>query len=132
MRRADLSRLAGAVGGVPERARVALVWDWASWWALAAPNHPSAELDVETRVLDHYRPLWQEGSRGPGGGRRRRSRAAGGGRRRAPALLTPSDRPTTQPRAVHRDQPVRRPRAAAGRGQEPNRHSTRLPHHGLQ
>ncbi|RKN12416.1 beta-galactosidase [Streptomyces radicis] len=54
----DLTHLADLVGGTCDPAEVAIVWDWENWWAVEGPNHPSQDLDLKARVLDHYRPLW--------------------------------------------------------------------------
>ncbi|MEE1765112.1 beta-galactosidase [Streptomyces sp. SP18BB07] len=55
----DMARLADLSGGVCDRAEVAVVWDWESWWALESPDHPSNDLCFPDRLLDHYRPLWE-------------------------------------------------------------------------
>lgn len=57
---AELARLREVVGTrVP--ARVALVFDWPSWWAAEEPASPSQRLRVLPQVLAYYRPLWEAG-----------------------------------------------------------------------
>jgi len=57
---AELARLRAVVGTrVP--ARVALVFDWSSWWAAEEPAGPSQRLRVLPQVLAYYRPLWEAG-----------------------------------------------------------------------
>ncbi|MCT2591564.1 beta-galactosidase [Streptomyces sp. N2-109] len=55
----DVARLAGLAGGRCDRAEVAVLWDWESWWAVEGhPDLPSHDVDHKARVMDHYRPLW--------------------------------------------------------------------------
>ncbi|THV42789.1 beta-galactosidase [Glycomyces buryatensis] len=54
----DVGRLANLAGGRCDRAEVAMVWDWESWWALEGFDHPSSDLRWTERVMEHYRPLW--------------------------------------------------------------------------
>ncbi len=57
---AELARLRPVVGTrVPSR--VALVFDWSSWWAAEEPGGPSTRLRVLPQVLAYYRPLWEAG-----------------------------------------------------------------------
>lgn len=57
---ADLARLRPvAGGGVP--ARVAVLWDWPSWWAASEPALPTDRLDPLDQVRRWYRVLWQDG-----------------------------------------------------------------------
>ncbi|WP_210769213.1 beta-galactosidase [Occultella kanbiaonis] len=57
---ADLAALA-PVAGSRIRARVAIAFDWSSWWAAEEPGGPSARLRVLPQVLSWYRPLWRRG-----------------------------------------------------------------------
>ena len=54
-------RLLRQVVGTPVQARVALVFDWSSWWAAQEPATPSDRLRVMDQVLAYYRPLWRAG-----------------------------------------------------------------------
>jgi beta-galactosidase len=45
--------------GTRVHADVAIVMDWASWWALEQDSHPSAGLLLVDQLRAHYRPLWQ-------------------------------------------------------------------------
>ncbi len=49
------------VAGTRVTARVALVFDWSSWWAAEEPAGPSERLRVLPQVLAYYRPLWEAG-----------------------------------------------------------------------
>lgn len=57
---AELARLRQVVG-TRVRARVALVFDWPSWWAAEEPAQPSDRLRVLPQVLAYYAPLWRAG-----------------------------------------------------------------------
>ena len=57
---AELAGLARVIGARVE-ARVALVFDWSSWWAAEEPAAPSERLRVMDQLLAYYRPLWQAG-----------------------------------------------------------------------
>ncbi|GIG41506.1 beta-galactosidase [Cellulomonas phragmiteti] len=57
---AELVRLREVVG-TRVAARVALVFDWSSWWAAEEPGGPSTRLRVLPQVLAYYRPLWSRG-----------------------------------------------------------------------
>ncbi|TDE33338.1 beta-galactosidase [Nonomuraea mesophila] len=49
------------VAGTPVPARVAMVFDWASWWALEEQGRPSDRLDATGQLLGYYLPLWERG-----------------------------------------------------------------------
>ncbi|WP_030105635.1 beta-galactosidase [Actinoalloteichus caeruleus] len=53
---ADLARLSEVVGRT-ERARVACVLSWESWWAASQEAHPSNDLDVLDQLHRYYEPL---------------------------------------------------------------------------
>lgn len=57
---AELARLRRVVG-TRVTARVALVFDWPSWWAAEEPASPSQRLRALPQVLAYYRPLWEAG-----------------------------------------------------------------------
>ncbi|GAA1862247.1 beta-galactosidase [Myceligenerans crystallogenes] len=57
---ADLARLRPVAGGrVP--ARVAMLWDWPSWWAATEPALPTGRLDPLDQLRRWYRVLWRDG-----------------------------------------------------------------------
>jgi beta-galactosidase len=57
---ADLRRLRPVVGArVP--ARVALLFDWESWWAAHELARPTTRLDTLAQLRAWYRPLWDAG-----------------------------------------------------------------------
>ena len=55
---AQLANLRPIVGTGVE-APVALVFDWASWWALGQSGLPTNRLDAVAALKDYYRPLWE-------------------------------------------------------------------------
>jgi beta-galactosidase len=57
---AELRRLDRVVGA-RVAARVALVFDWSSWWAAEEPARPSDRLRVMDQIIAYYRPLWRAG-----------------------------------------------------------------------
>ncbi|MGN9840410.1 beta-galactosidase [Nonomuraea sp. H19] len=56
----ELRRLA-SVAGQPVPAQVAMVFDWASWWALEERGRPSDRLNATDQLLSYYLPLWERG-----------------------------------------------------------------------
>jgi beta-galactosidase len=57
---ADLAGLRPVTGGrVP--ARVALVWDWSSWWAATEVARPTDRLDPMAQLRAWHRALWVDG-----------------------------------------------------------------------
>ncbi|MEV0345185.1 beta-galactosidase [Nonomuraea sp. NPDC050680] len=56
----ELRKLA-SVAGTPVPAQVAMVHDWASWWALEERGRPSDRLTLPDQLLRFYRPLWERG-----------------------------------------------------------------------
>ncbi|WP_307818547.1 beta-galactosidase [Streptomyces sp. MBT62] len=54
----DVARLGEVAGDANDQADVAIVWDWENWWAVEGPDHPSNDLRLSDRLMDHYRPLW--------------------------------------------------------------------------
>jgi beta-galactosidase len=58
---AELHRLGGATLGARTPARVALLFDWDSWWALEMSDGPSRLVRYQPVVLAYYRALWEAG-----------------------------------------------------------------------
>jgi beta-galactosidase len=58
---AELDRLGGAVLGARTPARVALLFDWDSWWALEISDGPSRLVRYQQVVLAYHRALWDAG-----------------------------------------------------------------------
>ncbi|MGC9665323.1 beta-galactosidase [Planosporangium sp. 12N6] len=58
---AELDRLGGAVLGARTPARVALLFDWDSWWALEISDGPSRLVRYLDVVLAYHRALWDAG-----------------------------------------------------------------------
>ena len=54
----NLDKLTELVGSTIEN-KVAMVWDYESWWALDQPNLPSVDLSYIDFGLQIYRALWQ-------------------------------------------------------------------------
>jgi beta-galactosidase len=57
----ELTQLAGATLGARTPARVALLFDWDSWWALEMSDGPSRHVRYQDVVLAWYRALWSAG-----------------------------------------------------------------------
>ncbi|MEO3925138.1 beta-galactosidase [Micromonosporaceae bacterium B7E4] len=58
---AELDRLGPATLGGRTPARVALLFDWDSWWALEISDGPSRLLRYQQIVHAYYRALWEAG-----------------------------------------------------------------------
>jgi beta-galactosidase len=58
---AELDRLGGAVLGARTPARVAVLFDWDSWWALEMTDGPSRLVRYLDVVLSYYAALWDAG-----------------------------------------------------------------------
>jgi beta-galactosidase len=58
---AELDRVGGAVLGGRTPARVAVLFDWDSWWALEISDGPSRLVRYLPVVLDYYRAGWELG-----------------------------------------------------------------------
>jgi beta-galactosidase len=58
---AELERLGAAASGARTPARVALLFDWDSWWALELSDGPSRLVRYQQVVLAYYRALWDVG-----------------------------------------------------------------------
>lgn len=57
---ADLRSLA-PLAGTPITARIALLFDWPSWWTATQRGLPTSRLDPLEQLLAWYRPLWRAG-----------------------------------------------------------------------
>jgi beta-galactosidase len=58
---AEFQRLGGTVLGARTPARVALLFDWDSWWALEMSDGPSRLVRYQQTVLAYYTALWEAG-----------------------------------------------------------------------
>ncbi|HLH69379.1 MAG TPA: beta-galactosidase [Candidatus Dormibacteraeota bacterium] len=58
---AELERFGGVALGARTPARVALLFDWDSWWALEMSDGPSRLVRYQPIVLAYYRALWEAG-----------------------------------------------------------------------
>ncbi|GAA4697422.1 beta-galactosidase [Phytohabitans rumicis] len=58
---AELERLGAATLGARTPARVALLFDWDSWWALELSDGPSRLVRYQQVVLAYHRALWDAG-----------------------------------------------------------------------
>ncbi|MET9494346.1 beta-galactosidase [Streptomyces sp. NPDC006552] len=58
-----LDALAPVAGSVREAARVALLFDWDSWWAAEHDSHPTTRLGYHREALDWYSALLRLGVR---------------------------------------------------------------------
>jgi beta-galactosidase len=58
---AQLERLGGSTLGARTPARVAMLFDWDSWWALEISDGPSRLVRYQPVVLAYYTALWQAG-----------------------------------------------------------------------
>jgi beta-galactosidase len=59
---AELEQVGDAVLGARTPARVALLFDWDSWWALELSDGPSRRVRYLDVVLSYYRALWDAGA----------------------------------------------------------------------
>jgi len=59
---AELERFGDAALGARTPARVALLFDWDSWWALELSDGPSRLVRYQDVVLAYYRALWDAGA----------------------------------------------------------------------
>ncbi|MFC6419786.1 beta-galactosidase [Sanguibacter inulinus] len=55
---ADLGRVGTITLGARTRARVAILFDWDSWWALEMSDGPSRRVRYQQVVLAYHRALW--------------------------------------------------------------------------
>jgi beta-galactosidase len=58
---AELERLGDAALGARTPARVALLFDWDSWWAVEISDGPNRHVKYPAVVTAYYRALWQAG-----------------------------------------------------------------------
>ncbi|ASW54418.1 beta-galactosidase [Plantactinospora sp. KBS50] len=59
---AELERLGGATLGARTPARVALLFDWDSWWALEISDGPSRLVRYQDVVQAYHRAIWEAGA----------------------------------------------------------------------
>ncbi|WP_436535736.1 beta-galactosidase [Actinoplanes sp. HUAS TT8] len=59
---AELDRVGDAVLGTRVPARVAILFDWDSWWALEASDGPSRLVRYQNIVRAHHRAVWSAGA----------------------------------------------------------------------
>ncbi len=59
---ASLERLGGVTLGARTPARVALLFDWDSWWALELSDGPSRLVRYQQVVVSYYKALWEAGA----------------------------------------------------------------------
>ncbi|RKR86414.1 beta-galactosidase [Micromonospora pisi] len=59
---AELERLGPTVLGARTPARVALLFDWDSWWALEISDGPSRHLRYQQIVVAYHRAVWEAGA----------------------------------------------------------------------
>lgn len=60
---ADLKKLSALSNSITEPAKIAIIFDYESWWALSHRNLPSNLIDYTSLVHDWYRALWNIGAR---------------------------------------------------------------------
>lgn len=58
---AELDALGDAVLGARTPARVALLFDWDSWWTFEVADGPNRHVRYQQTVIDYHRPLWEAG-----------------------------------------------------------------------
>jgi beta-galactosidase len=58
---AELDKVGGAVLGARTPARVAILFDWDSWWALEISDGPSRHVKYQPVVLAYHQALWDAG-----------------------------------------------------------------------
>jgi len=59
---AELERLGDAVLGARTPARVALLFDWDSWWALEISDGPSRLVSYPETAIAYHRAVWEAGT----------------------------------------------------------------------
>jgi beta-galactosidase len=55
---ADVAKLGALARSTARRARVAILFDWNSWWAAELDSHPSVDFSVLGQVQRWHRELW--------------------------------------------------------------------------
>jgi len=56
----ELEALAGEIVGASTHARVALVFDWDSWWAVEISDGPSRHVSYQQTLIAYYRALYEQ------------------------------------------------------------------------
>lgn len=59
---AELADVGGRLLGARTPARVAVLFDWDSWWALAISDGPSRFVSYEKQMVVYHEALWQAGA----------------------------------------------------------------------
>ena len=49
------------LAGTPSKAKIAVLFDWDSWWAAEAPDTPTNRLEVLKQIQAYYAPLLRRG-----------------------------------------------------------------------
>ncbi|POH57360.1 beta-galactosidase [Arthrobacter glacialis] len=57
---AEMAQL-GALAGTTSQAKIAILFDWSSWWAAESAARPSSRLKVMDQLLAYYQPLLRHG-----------------------------------------------------------------------
>lgn len=60
---ADLKNLSTLSNSITERAKIAIIFDYESWWALSQKNLPSELIEYTALAHDWYQALWKLGAR---------------------------------------------------------------------
>ncbi len=55
----DLAKISELAGTLPDPARVAILFDWSSWWAAELDAHPSSDVKVRPAVRRWHQSLWK-------------------------------------------------------------------------
>ena len=56
----ELAALAGEIVGARTHAKVALVFDWDSWWAVEISDGPSRHVSYQQTLIGYYRALYEQ------------------------------------------------------------------------
>jgi beta-galactosidase len=56
----ELTALAGEIVGARTHAKVALVFDWDSWWAVEISDGPSRHVSYQQTLIAYYRALYEQ------------------------------------------------------------------------
>lgn len=59
---AELAKVGDGILGARTPARVAVLFDWDSWWATEISDGPNRNLKYQRTLIDHHRSLWEAGA----------------------------------------------------------------------